>query len=112
MTHIFALLYAISAVGFIAACLPQIIQIVRTKTVEGISLQSYDMWFVMQVISMPYIYQSGDMMWFGANVVWVAYYAAMITLIEHYRYPHYMRVIVDKLVQVLRFVPVSARVKN
>lgn len=106
MIHTFAILYAISAFGFVIACLPQIIQVVRTKTVEGISLQTYDMWLVMQVISMPYILQSGDLLWISANIVWVAYYAAMVVLIEHYRYPHYVQVIVSKFVHVTRLLPV------
>ncbi len=109
MTHIFALLYTLSAFGFIIACLPQIVQIIRTKSVEGISIQTYDMWFVMQLISMPYIYQSGDMLWLSANIVWVAYYGGMVLLIEHYRYPRYIRNLVDKFVAVLRLIPVPVK---
>lgn len=112
MTHIFALLYAISTIGFMVACLPQVVQVLRTKTVEGISLQAYDMWFIMQVISMPYIYRSGDLLWLIANVVWVVYYGAMILLIAHYRYPRYVRVLVDKFVRFLRHMPVPGRMRN
>ncbi len=107
MTHTFALLYGIAAVASIVACLPQIIQIIKTQNVEGISLQSYDMWLVLQIISMPYIYQSGDMLWFGANVLWGAYYFAMVLLIQHYRYPRFIRNIVKKVVAVLRLFPVK-----
>lgn len=106
MTRLFAILYAISAFGFIVACMPQIVQVIKTKTVEGISLQTYDMWFVMQLISMPYIFQSGDVLWICANVIWIVYYLAMVLLIQHYRYPHYIRVAVQKLVGILRLVPV------
>ena len=109
MTHFFALLYGIAAIASIVACLPQIIQIVKTKTVEGISLQSYDMWLILQIASMPYIYQSGDMLWFGANVIWVAYYLAMVLLIQHYRYPRYIRTLIHKIVSIARLVPVRVR---
>jgi len=112
MTQFFPLLYAISSFGFIIGCIPQIIHILKTKTVEGISLQTYDMWFAMQVISMPYIYQSADPLWIGANIVWLVYYAAMVVMIQHYRYPHYIRMLVSKFVHVLRILPVPARVKN
>lgn len=112
MTHIFAILYAISAVGSVVACLPQIIQVLKTKTVEGISLQTYDMWFVMQAVSMPYIVQSGDSLWITANIVWIAYYLAMALLIQHYRYPHYISVVVGKLVSALRLVPVLVRPRH
>ncbi len=109
MTHFFAILYAISTIGFIVACLPQVIQVLKTKNVEGISLQTYDMWFIMQVMSMPYIYQSGDVLWIAANLVWSAYYLIMVILIQHYRYPRYIRAIVDKVVKLLRLVPAHAQ---
>lgn len=112
MIQIFAILYTISTIGFIIAGLPQIIQVLRTKMVEGISLQTYDLWFVMQLVSTPYIAQSGDLLWQSANIMWIVYYGLMILLIEHYRYPHYVRVLVDKFVQVLRLIPVPARTKN
>lgn len=112
MTQSFAILYAISTFGFIIACVPQLVQILKTKNVEGISLQTYDMWLIMQAISMPYIYQSADGLWIGANIMWIAYYAAMVVLIQHYRYPHYVRMLVGKFVQVLRFFPVPNRAKN
>jgi hypothetical protein len=112
MNSIFSILYAIASVGFIIAVLPQLIHIIRAKTVEGFSLQTYDIWVVLQLASMPYIYQTGDVMWFAANAVWLVYYFTMVLLIQHYRYPHYMRVIVDKVVRVLRLVPVPIRTRG
>lgn len=112
MNQVFSTLYAISSVGFIVACLPQIIQILRTKTVEGISTQTYDMWLCLQIFAMPYTFESGNPLWIGANFMWLLYYSAMVVLIQHYRYPHYVRVIVDKLVRVLRFVAVPMHTRN
>lgn len=112
MNNFFSILYAASSIGFILACSPQLIHIIRSKTVEGLSLQTYDMWFALQVIAMPYIYQTGDAMWIVGNIFWCAYYLTMALLIQHYRYPHYIRVIVDKLVHVLRFVPVPVHHRN
>ena len=109
MNHIFALIYGIASVTSIIACIPQLLQILRTKNVEGISIQTYDMWFVMQLFAIPYTIQSGDLLWMAAGFMWAVYYLAVIVLIEHYRYPHYIRVIVAKLVGVLRVIPVHAK---
>ena len=109
MNHIFALIYGIASITSIIACIPQVIQILHTKNVEGISLQTYDMWFVMQLFAVPYMVQSGDILWVVAGLLWAVYYMTMIALIEHYRYPHYIRVIVARLVSVLRVVPIHAK---
>ena len=109
MNSVFSFLFAASTIGFIVACFPQIIHILRTKTVEGLSLQTYDMWFWFQVAAMPYIYQSGDTMWIAANIMWFVYYLAMVLLIQHYRSPHYIRVIVDRIVGTLKLMPVHSK---
>lgn len=105
MDQLVTLLYVGATLGFLVAGLPQIIQILKTKTVEGVSLQTYDLWFVLQISSTPYIIQSGNIMWMISNAVWLVYYFAMILLIQHYRYPQYIRVIVSRMVAVLRVVP-------
>ena len=105
----FAILYAASSLASIAACLPQIIQIIKTKNVEGISLQTYDMWLLLQIVGIPYTVQSGDPVWACAAVLWLVYYIVMVILIEHYRYPHYIRAVVDKVVAVLRFLPLRSQ---
>lgn len=106
---LFALLYILASVMSILAGLPQIIQILRTKNVEGINLQTYDMWAVLQVASLPYTVQSGNALWFGVSVGWLTYYTAVIILIEHYRYPHYIRVVLHHVVTILRLLPVRTR---
>jgi uncharacterized protein with PQ loop repeat len=109
MNHIFAFIYAAASITSIIACIPQLTQILRTKNVEGISLQTYDMWFIMQLFAIPYTIQSGDMLWVAAGILWATYYLTIILLIEHYHYPHYIRVIVARLVSVLRVIPVHAK---
>lgn len=105
----FAILYAAASIASIVACLPQIVQILRTKNVEGISLETYDMWFIFQIMALPYAIQSGDVVWISAGLLWAVYYVTMVALIEHYRYPHYIRYVVDKVVSVLRLVPIHTR---
>lgn len=109
MNHIFAIMYALASIAAIVGCIPQVTQILRTKNVEGISLQTYDMWFLMQIFGVPYTIQSGDPLWVAAGVSWAVYYLTVIILIEHYRYPHYISVIVARLVSVLRVIPVHAK---
>lgn len=110
MEQLFAIIYGISAVALVASGLPQIMQVLRTKDVEGISLETYDMWLVFQLLSMPYIIQSHDWLWIGANLLWAAYYAVMIILIEHYRYPHYVQVVVDSFARFVRIlVPLRSK---
>lgn len=109
MNHIFAIIYGIASITSIVACVPQLTQILRTKNVEGISLQTYDMWFLMQLFAIPYTIQSGDLLWMAAGLLWAVYYLTIIVMIEHYRYPHYIRVIVAKLVSVLRVIPAHAK---
>ncbi len=105
----FSLLYIIASVASIAAGLPQIIQILKTKNVEGISMQTYTMWFVLQAICLPYNFQSGDMMWFAICILWTAYYIVMIVLIKYYKYPRYIRSLVDTFVRIVRLVPVRVK---
>ncbi|MBP6038080.1 MAG: PQ-loop repeat-containing protein [Candidatus Saccharimonas sp.] len=105
----FAILYALSAIASIVACLPQIVQILKKKNVEGISLQSYDMWFVLQLGVIPYTIQKGDALWITASVMWAVYYIVMILLIEHYRYPNYINTIANKVASTLRLVPVQSK---
>lgn len=109
MNHIFAIIYAVASITSIIACIPQLTQILRTKNVEGISLQTYDMWFVMQLFAIPYTVQSGDMLWVVAGLLWASYYLTMIIMIEHYRYPHYIRAIATRFVSVLRVIPVHVK---
>lgn len=104
-----ATLYAIAALSSIAACTPQIIQILKTKNVEGISLQTYDLWFILQLTAIPYVVQSGNVLWATASILWAVYYAVMIVLIQYYRYPHYIRSTVGRLVAILRFVPIHVK---
>ena len=112
MTHYFAIMYAVASVATIVGCLPQVIQVFKTKNVEGISLQTYELWLIFQLLSIPYIYQSGDIMWIAANLAWTAYYVLMIILIQVYRYPHYIRVAVSRFVKVLKLIPVPSHIKN
>ena len=107
--NILALLYIIASIATVSAGLPQIIQIIRTKDVEGISLQTYDMWALFQTVSIPYTIESGNILWLCTSIGWLTYYVIVILLIEHYQYPHYIRAIVDRVVAVLRLVPVHTR---
>ncbi len=112
MDQIFAIIYGISAIALVASGLPQIIQVLKTKDVEGISLETYDMWLLFQILSMPYVLQSGNWLWVGANLLWAAYYAIMIVLIEHYRYPRYVQVMVDRFARLARLFPAPQHSKN
>lgn len=104
-----ALMYAIAGGASIIACIPQIVQILKTRNVEGISLQTYDMWFVLQIVCLPYVLSKGDWVLGSISVLWAVYYASIILLIEHYRYPNYIRFAVEKLVTVLRLIPVHSK---
>ncbi len=103
-----ALLYILASVTSILAGLPQIVQILRTKNVEGINLQTYDMWAVLQAAGLPYTVQSGNALWFGVSIGWLIYYVAVIILIEHYRYPHYISVILSHVASFLKLLPVHS----
>ena len=105
MEIIIHFLYGISAIGFILAGIPQIVQILKTKTVEGISLQMYDMWLMLQIFAFPYVLQSRNVMWIISSALWIVYYAVMVALIKHYRYPRYVQNAVQHFVAILRLLP-------
>ena len=108
--NIFAIMYVFASTTSILAGIPQIVQIIRSKNVEGISLQTYDMWALLQVMSLPYTVQSGNILWSGVSVAWLAYYLVVVFLIERYSYPRYTRYIVSHVARLLSFVPAHARV--
>lgn len=107
--NIFAIMYIFAASTSIIAGLPQILQIIRTKNVEGISLQTYDMWAALQVMSLPYTIQSGNVLWSSVSVGWLVYYVVVVFLIERYSYPRYMKYILNRIARLLRLVPVHIR---
>ena len=86
-----AVTYLIANIAQFAACAPQIVQVVRTKDAGGLSMRSHEMWFILQLACLPYVFDSSDMMWMIVGSLWALYYALMVWLIARYRYPNYIR---------------------
>jgi uncharacterized protein with PQ loop repeat len=94
-----AVTYLIANIAQFAACAPQIIQVVRTKDANGLSMKSHEMWFILQLACLPYVFDSSDTIWIFVGCLWALYYALMVWLIARYRYPNYIRLWLQKLLQ-------------
>lgn len=104
-----AVTYLIANISQFIACAPQIVQVVHTKDAGALSLKSHEMWFVLQLACLPYVFNSSDVLWMIVGALWAVYYAAMVWLIARYKYPNYARLWLQSLVHRRALLPVRAR---
>jgi Ca2+/Na+ antiporter len=85
---ILATLYILSGVLAMAACVPQIIQLVKVKYSDEFELRTWVLWLGTQIISVAYFIILNDIVVLLVALGWAIFYAIMVYLIIHYRYLH------------------------
>lgn len=78
-------LYTIAAMVAISACVPQVVQLWRSKRSDDFSLQSWMTWTFTQVVTLTYVISIGNVLMGVVNFIWVSFYACMTILIVRYR---------------------------
>jgi uncharacterized protein with PQ loop repeat len=78
-------LYALAATVAIYACLPQLRKLTQTKQSDEFSLSTWVIWLVTQGVAVLYAITISDPLYATVSVVWLGFYALMVTLIVKYR---------------------------
>ena len=83
MSLIEILLVVAATIG-ICAGIPQLLQLLKTKNSEELSLKTWAMWVGTQSVSAAYSFSIGDKFLSTINSIWVLFYFAMSVLIVYY----------------------------
>ncbi len=84
--HIIEYLYTAGVIVSILATVPQLKQVVTTKASDEFSLSTWIVWLSAQAMTLVYVISINNALMITANTLWVAFYAAMVYLIIHYRH--------------------------
>lgn len=79
------IIYIMAATLAISACVPQLRQLIRTKSSAELSLVTWSIWTFTQLATLLYVFSIGDIVMVVVNIMWVSFYAAMTALILRYR---------------------------
>lgn len=83
--YIIETIYTLAAIIALAACFPQIRQIILTKRSEEFSAQTWLIWTFTQCMTLMYVIAIGNILMTVVNIAWVSFYAMMTYLIFRYR---------------------------
>ena len=81
------LAYLIASLASIGAMAPQIRQLLVTKQTDELSLLSWTIWAVAQVIATIYAISIHALPFIIMSSTWLLYYLCMVGLILYYRHP-------------------------
>lgn len=82
------ILYTCSTSIAILASIPQVRQLLVTKSSEELNVATWALWLCTQFISLTYAVSLQIRLWIIVNCVWIVFYAIMLSLILYYRnYP-------------------------
>jgi len=84
--HIIEVIYITAAIVALSAGIPQLRQLLIAKASDELSLSTWCIWFVTQLVTLMYVTSIGNTLMVVVNVAWVSFYAAMVGLILHYRH--------------------------
>lgn len=84
---IIEIIYISASVISICGSLPQIKQLLITKRTEELSMITWSIWTVSQVVAMCYAISIHATLLIFTNALWMTFYGLMIVLIFHYRSP-------------------------
>lgn len=82
---IIAIFYIIAAFLAIAACIPQVLQLIKVKCSDEFELTTWGTWMIAQAVSLAYVASLGNQLLIITNGLWVTFYAVMFALILWYR---------------------------
>ena len=80
------ILYIISGIVALSACVPQLKQLVRTRETAELSLSTWAMWTATHTVTFWYVVSINNVLMAMICAAWVAFYATMTYLIIHYRH--------------------------
>lgn len=80
------IIYITAALIAIAACIPQIRQLVVSKASDELSLATWVLWLATQFVTLLYVISIGNKLMMAVNIAWVTFYGIMVGLIIRYRY--------------------------
>jgi uncharacterized protein with PQ loop repeat len=78
------LIYLLASFAAVIGMAPQIIQLLRTKKSDELSLTTWIVWMTYQSIALVYAISMHMVVYTVVNILWVMFYAAMIALIVKY----------------------------
>lgn len=81
------IIYIITALVALSACLPQIKKLLVAKRSDEFSLQTWSIWTMTQLATLVYVMSLGEVLMILVNLSWVSFYAFMVVLIVRYRRP-------------------------
>ena len=82
---IIQILYTIAAMIAIGACIPQVVQLWRSKRSDDFSLQTWMTWTFTQMVTLVYVLSIGNVLMGIVNGIWVTFYACMTIMIVRFR---------------------------
>jgi len=85
--HFIEIIYIAAAIVALSAGAPQLRQLLITKASDELSLSTWCVWLVTQLVTLVYVSSIGNTLMVIVNTAWVSFYAAMVALILHYRRP-------------------------
>ena len=80
-----ATMLVVGGVVSVAATIPQALMLIKVKRTEELSLPSWVIWFIYQLVSVSYSYSIKAYLYMTINAMWAVFYAVMIYLIVKYR---------------------------
>lgn len=83
--HIIEVTYIAAAIVALSAGVPQLRQLFIAKASDELSLPTWCIWFMTQLVTLMYVVSISNTLMIIVNLAWVSFYAAMVGLIVHYR---------------------------
>ena len=80
-----AILLLVSGSASVLAVIPQLVKLIKLKHSDELSLVSWVVWFLYEVISLMYAFSINSLPYIIINALWVVFYIAMIILIVRYK---------------------------
>lgn len=84
---IIEIIYITSTLVALSASVPQIIQLLRTKASDELSISTWTLWLGTQFITVLYMISTGNKLLIAVSCSWAVFYVVMLGLILKYRLP-------------------------
>ena len=79
------ILYLLSSMCALSACIPQLMQLFRTKQAEDFNLATWGLWAMTHTMSLIYMMSIKNMVLIIITAGWLGFYVLMASLIVLYR---------------------------
>ncbi len=82
--HVFEIIYVLSVLIGVGACVPQVVALWRKKAADEFSVPTWTLWLMTQTMSLTYAISINNAFIIAANICWLTFYMIMISLIVYY----------------------------